>query len=459
MSIKARILKVGFAKSAEMGIITLVRFFSVPLFLTAWSPELYGEWLILYSLLTYFSLGGLGFGQAAANEMTMSEGAGQREKSLVVYRTTFVITAALAGLLLLLAALFVLLVPFERWMELKLISAAQVDVIVLAFCTYVILGLFVTPPGAAYRSAGLYHRGIFLSNASLLAEFGVTAAFLFWGFGPVALALGMLGVRVLFLVVVLVDQTIVVPWARPGFAGADRQIFKSLITPALSFAAFPIGSTVINQGIIMAIGAVLGPVAVVVFNSLRTLSNLLNRVFDLINQAFYPEMSLAWGAGNKELLRRLHRISCQASLWLGLATAAGLVAFGPWIFRLWVRGKVEMDLTLFLGFVALLVLRAGWYTSFVLPSSINRHQRLTLIYMITSIVGLGLSAVALRLGLFWSLAGFFLVELVMITSVLPQSLRLSEERARDFVPRLFVPPSPRAALRLIRAGKAGTVLK
>jgi hypothetical protein len=50
VSIRSRILKVGAAKSLEMVIVTVVRFFSVPLFLHAWSTELYGEWLILYSL-------------------------------------------------------------------------------------------------------------------------------------------------------------------------------------------------------------------------------------------------------------------------------------------------------------------------------------------------------------------------------------------------------------------------
>jgi hypothetical protein len=66
MSITSRILKVGAAKSLEMAIVTLVRFVSVPLFLHAWTTEMYGEWLILYSLLAYFSLGNLGFAQAGS---------------------------------------------------------------------------------------------------------------------------------------------------------------------------------------------------------------------------------------------------------------------------------------------------------------------------------------------------------------------------------------------------------
>jgi len=49
-----RILKVGAAKSLEMAIVTVVRFFSVPLFLHAWTTEMYGEWLILYSLPACF---------------------------------------------------------------------------------------------------------------------------------------------------------------------------------------------------------------------------------------------------------------------------------------------------------------------------------------------------------------------------------------------------------------------
>ena len=122
MSIRSRILKVGVAKSAEMAIVTVVRFFSVPLFLYAWSPQMYGEWLILYSLVGYFSLGNLGFAQAAANEMTMFVARGERDRALVTYQSTFMIISVIAVGLVGLAALVGWVLPLERWMGLQFIG-------------------------------------------------------------------------------------------------------------------------------------------------------------------------------------------------------------------------------------------------------------------------------------------------------------------------------------------------
>ena len=42
----------------------------VPLFLWAWSKALYGEWIILFSIIGYFSIADLGTGNYITNKMT-----------------------------------------------------------------------------------------------------------------------------------------------------------------------------------------------------------------------------------------------------------------------------------------------------------------------------------------------------------------------------------------------------
>jgi len=436
-----------------MAIVTLVRFFSVPLFLHAWSPEMYGEWLILYSLLSYFSLGNLGFSQAAANEMTMFVARGERDRALATYQSTFVVIALISVALVGLAGLVGWALPWERWMELRFIQGSALREILLLFVAYVVVGFMLQLFMAGYRCEGRYHRGLYYSNGAMLAEFGVMAGVLLLGFSPLVVAASMLGVRVLAVVVMLVDLRVVLPWIRLGAGRAERAEALRILTPALSFAALPAGNTLINQGVVLGIGATVGPVAVVLFSSLRTLTNLVTRVFDLVNQAFYPEVSMAWGAGNKELLRRLHRLSCQASFWLGLCAVVFLAVLGPWIFGKWTQGKVVLDMPLFWAFLGLVALRSLWYTSYVVPSAINRHQRLTLAYLVASAVGLGASLLplALDLPLVWAIGGFAAVELLMVAIVLPQSLRLSEDSVGSFLRLALPPPNPVALIRLARA--------
>ncbi len=448
MSVRQRILKVGVAKSVEMGIVSLVRFLSVPLFLHYWNADLYGEWLVLYSFIAYFTLGSLGFGQAAANEMTMAVSRDDRQAARVTYQSTLAIVLALSGILVAVGAAVIFALPLHAWLELTRVTPNEVRWVLLLFVLYVVIWFLAASPSGAFRAVGKVHRAIGWSNAGMLLEFGALALSLALHGGLVWAALAMVLTRLATVLAMQIDQFVVVPWLRPGFGQVSRAEFRRLLSPALAFVAFPLGNTIINQGIIIAIQSVLGPVAVVVWSSLRTLTNLVTRLFDLVNQAFSPEVSMAWGAKNTDLLQRLHRISCQASFWMGLLSSAGLFVFGPWIFRVWTHGKVEMDLPLFWGFLLLVVIRGLWYTSFVVPMSINRHQRATTGYMLTSIVGLGLAALLLRFGLAWALSGFVLVELVMAALVLPQSLSLTGDRLARFAGGVLPPPNPLAVARM-----------
>jgi O-antigen/teichoic acid export membrane protein len=442
MSIVARILKVGAAKSIEMVIVTIVRFFSVPLFLHAWSTEMYGEWLILYSLLAYFSLGNLGFAQAAANEMTMFVARGEREKALVTYQSTFVAITAISVMLIGLAAVVAWVLPIERWMSLQFIGGNDLRLIVLLFVAYVVVAFFMGLFMAGYRCEGKYHRGIFYSNAAIIVEFAILALVLLMGKGPLPAAFSMLAVKVVAVLVVMVDIKFVVPWLCVGSSHAQKAELRRILGPSLSFVAMPAGQTFIGQGAIIGIGVIVGPVAVVLFSSLRTLTNLVTRLFDLVNQAFYPEVSMAWGAGNKELLRKLHRVSCQASFWLGLIAVAGLAFFGPWVFGKWTQGKVALDLPLFWGFLGLVLLRSSWYTSFVMPSAINKHQKLTAIYLIVSVFGLAFGISAISIDYRLVIAGFAIIEIAMIATTLRESLKYTNDRIRKFAPFIVRPPNP-----------------
>lgn len=451
MSIRSRILKVGAAKSLEMVIVTVIRFFSVPLFLIAWSPELYGEWLILYSLLTYVNLGKLGFAQATANQMTMFIAREDRDSALATYQTTIAVILVIITALIAVGMVVVWLLPLGHWLGLEFIGEDDVRLILLCFVAYVAIGFMNGLFMAGYRCEGRYHRGIVYYNGVMLTEFGAMATLLLLGFGPLAVATSMLGVRVAGVLVLFVDLRFVVPWALFGVGQANRTSLKRIITPSLSFAAFPAAQTVINQGVVIGIGVIIGPLAVVLFNSLRTLTNMVTRVFDLVNQAFYPEVSIAFGQGKFDLLRRLHRLSCHISIWLGLLVVAFLAALGPWIFDIWTRGLVPLDLPFFWGCIGLVTLRSLWYTSYIVPAGINRHQRLTVTYLITSALGLGISVALLKVSLFLGLTGFVFSELVMVFFVVGQSLRITTDRVLGFICAIMIPPNPTVVFQTILA--------
>jgi hypothetical protein len=66
---------------------SVVQLAQVPVFLHFWSVPLYGEWMIVSSIPAYLSFSNIGFGSVAYNEMTISIGAGDRERALRVFQS------------------------------------------------------------------------------------------------------------------------------------------------------------------------------------------------------------------------------------------------------------------------------------------------------------------------------------------------------------------------------------
>ncbi|MDD5306751.1 MAG: hypothetical protein PHU25_05455 [Deltaproteobacteria bacterium] len=432
-----------------MVIVTVIRLISVPLFLVNWGKDLYGEWLIVTTLLTYFDMSNLGFAQTAANDMTIAVAKGDRESALRVYQSTAVFLFVVILMVFAIALTLPPLLPLGRWMNLSLIGAADLRLIIIMLAGSMALSFFMWLLMAGYRCEGKYHRGLLFVNLFVIIDFAGTVAFLITGFGTVYVALAMFVARTLVCTIMVLDIKRVAPWIKLGYSNASRREIRRMLSPSLSFMSYPVSMAVINQGAVLAIGTIVNPAAVVLFTAMRTLTNMVLRVFELVNQAIYPEISMAWGVGNNELLKRLHRTSCQASLWIGAAAIAFLAVLGRWIFEAWTGGKVEFDATLLYGLLAIMAVRAVWQTSMVLPSAINRHQRIAVSYLVLSMLGLaGFVTLLKMIDLHWALLALGALEVAMIAVVLPTSLKLSSDKLSVFTCQVLQPPNPVAVARM-----------
>jgi O-antigen/teichoic acid export membrane protein len=195
------------------------------------------------------------------------------------------------------------------------------------------------------------------------------------------------------------------------------------------------------------IGALLGPIAVVSFSTLRTLSRLNLQLVKIVKNALWPELSRAFGAGDISLARRLHRHACQASL--GLSVMGGLLLwiFGPFIYRIWIRHDVAFDATCFHILLLVVVTNSLWDTSAVIPMSINGHCRIAVNYAVAAIVSLGLAWVLIpHFGTVGAAVALLATDAWMTGLVLRTTLRQVHDSSREFLSSLGAIPVLRQPL-------------
>jgi O-antigen/teichoic acid export membrane protein len=440
-ALKARLLRGLSANALSQIIRILIQLVSVPILLSNWGVSLYGEWLTLNAIPWGLTVSDLGFGTAAANEMTMLVAEGKRDEALEVFQSISLLVSLICSLILSLALSVIWLTPFKGILQIEYLSASQVAFTLTSLTAYGLLILTANSVVSISRCAGNYALGTTVITTTWGLEWLAALSLVVAGHQPPTVALAFLIVRALGLSCLWAIIRRKIPWLVLGWRFARWSVIQRLTKPALAFLGMPLGMMLSNQGMITILSITLGSQGVAVFSTLRTLARFILQLATGISNSVWAELSSAYGAGNLILARKLHRRACQASLWLSGLGAVLLYAAGPWLLYWWTHGQIAMDSRLFATLLAAVVTNALWLSSSVALTATNHHQRMMVQYVLGICASLGVALLLTpKLGLFATATAILLTELGMAISVIYASLRLLDDHPRKFLISLMTLP-------------------
>jgi len=431
---------------------TVIQLVQIPVFLHFWSVPLYGEWMIVNSIPAYLSFSNVGFGSVAGNAMTMLVAREDRAAALRVFQSCWWLIALIctATIVLLSGTLYYL--PASHLLRLTTLGESDTKWIIFYLGVSVLLGQLEQLLQSAYRAVGRYPYGTFLKNMFSLFSFScmIGAVTLGAGARTAALVFASVNVAITIFFSILVRHDI--PWIEYGWQHASFAEIRKLARPAFAFMGFPLGNALSLQGSLLAVGYALGPTEVVIFSTARTVSRVALQMVQMVNNTFEPEMSIAFGAGNYELIRTLLRRACQLALLVALVVVLVMLSFGPWFLVHWTGGHVPPSRPLLSILLVIVVLYALWSTCGTLMTSTNQHQRLATYYILgTSVACVMCYVLARAYGLYGAAASLLISEIVMNLYVVPACLRIAHDTLPAFLASmLHYPPSLRPASLLAR---------
>jgi O-antigen/teichoic acid export membrane protein len=404
-----RLLKGFSANVYSQGITIVVQLIGVPILLHAWGAQVYGEWLILFAVSAYLSGTDLGFSQTAANDMTQSVSRGNYAEALSVFQSSAAIVSCAfsGGLIFVTALLFG--VPLRFWPQLSTMSVNEMRLVLWFLAAEGLVRLGNGISSAGFRAASEYSLHVYLSSTWRLLQFVAIWIVALSGGGPVVAAASFFGVYTLATPTVAALLIRRHPWLRFGFAHVQRSELRRLFKPALANVSMPVAQALNIQGMVLVVGIVLGPLAVVTFSTLRTLTRLALQIVLAVSHAAEPELAAAYGAGNQALMQSIFLHALRAGLWLAFVAAAGLALFGSFILQVWTHNKVLMDERLFYWLLASAVATTLWYSGFIILKAANRHLRAAFLYSLSAAAAVVVAAALLALTNHLADAGFSLL--------------------------------------------------
>jgi O-antigen/teichoic acid export membrane protein len=384
-----------------------IQLVSLPVFLAYWSVPRYGTWLILSAVPSYFSLADAGVTTVAGNKMTMLVARQDHQRANTVFQTAIVSTT------LMVLAVMLFATPIIWWVA--DLGTTDKKFALTCLIAVALLNIFGGLFDAAFRASGAYGAGtVALAAGRLLEWCGGVAGLALYG-TMAAVAAGYLVARVAVTVTLVVYSGKRFPAFRWGFASASKDDLKSMLVPALSFLAFPIGLALSLQGMTLLVGYFFGPARLTLFNTYRTLSRTLVQVAAVLSRSLWAEISRYYGSGDLAVIARLYKSGTQAVVLVCAAAALALLLSGKLIIGIWTHHKIDYVPALFSALVVVAFITCCWQVALVVISATNRHQVFSSAFLGAAAASVAIAALVARpAGLLGCIAALGFAELAML---------------------------------------------
>jgi hypothetical protein len=308
----------------------------------------YGQWIALTALTAYLGLSNFGLVTSSANEMIIASGANDSVRARRAFQASVNLSIYIVLPLIVLLVFALSKVPLSRTLRLSQIDSRSVIAIIA--CSGAVLW-FQTLKGlmvAALYAAGSYGLAYYIQAIVKLAELLGIAIVVSAFHGSQASAAVVTAITALIeLLIVGFYARRAADWARMDLRVVEWSWISTQGRPALGFMIVNFATQgLMAQGARVALEALMGGAAVAIYAIYGTAMRFVDQL--LLMLVFPLEVEIANYAGQSDLNRigRLIIIGTHISWLLYLMVCAGLLLFGPLVFRIWTAGHVQFSYAL-----------------------------------------------------------------------------------------------------------------
>jgi O-antigen/teichoic acid export membrane protein len=367
-------------------VITLVQIAQVPVYIWSLGAEKYGGYLLLIAVPSILTLADFGLLSATSTRQIRHVALREYETATVLSRFTNTILMSVTCLALVLVTIYAALGAVPRVTG---FGASEASGLLVLYSTYALLFLLSSSFEGVYRAAGQYAWAWTRLSTLRLVDFACGAAVLLVSHDVLLSTGTMIASRVVGLVMIGSRLPAVAPWASWRPCIPRRHMAPGMLQPTIGSLAQPAANALVNQGTTVAVGVVLGPVAVVALSSCRTLANMLRQLTGVVNNSTLPQLTADLASGRRVKARA--DLKRNGLLVAGVLATGGLALglLGPWVISIWTHGSVT-DITSLLWILVLQVtVESSWLVLAMWFLAQNRHIGYSLVYLVSAALFVG----------------------------------------------------------------------
>jgi O-antigen/teichoic acid export membrane protein len=394
----------------------------VPLFLSAWGPDLYKDWILIYAIVAFLTSCNFGteyyFGNLFLRDVAMRDGR-MLDRNLRVG-----LFCALAISTALLVISFGTMLAFDVT---HLLTFASMD----RATVYASLAAMIFPVAVLiseqvlhtlYRAHGDFARGECIYAIYLASQIACVVVSLALAQPPWVVALSYLAVPLLFTGGLLLDLKRRYPHIRFGLQmPASLAEVREIVQQSSLFFTYPLSLAIVQNAMIVVLGLLkVAATGVVTYTVFRTFTGLTRQAANQFAVGGAIEMARQHVSGEVDACRRLYFDTGRiVALLVGVLGGFSVIAYAPFI-DLWTHGAVGPDPWLLAAFLGSIFLAAPGQASLMLLKYGNHPRPCAIAWIVQSVGGLALAACLVPgMGVVGAALGLGIAEVLAIGLWLP----------------------------------------
>lgn len=370
-------------------IVTLaVSFFMTPFLIGQLGEYHYGIWILIGSIVSYFSLSEAGVGSAVQNELSLCAGKGDREGFLGAFSNGLVLHLGVSLIVGFVTALSVVVVLAggDLFREYRLIAM----LLAISGTTLAISYLFL-PYGSVLISQVRLDVTAAIAIASTLGTALLTVLVVSRGFGLLGMALAGLSVSLGANLLILVCASRTFPGIRFSRDMVTAKGLKAMVRYGAKTLMIQISDILRFRCDEVVVGSLISIPKVTYYNVANRLATISNEISMKSLAVLNPLFARYAGSADKERLQGLFVLSIKWSGALSAAVFAALVFLGKDFLGLW------LGVSFYDSFAPMLLLSAALLVGRMQAPAVslfyatNTHHYFVYMSLIEGIANLGLS--------------------------------------------------------------------
>ena len=348
MSVRARMIKGLTAYSYGRLVIVAGQILAVPLLVTRWGAAGYGEWVTLTALASYISYANVGVPGAVRADLALAYGDGGHARMRESFQTCLLLMSATGFIAMAGFIGLINLAPLGWIVRGSALSPQDAAFIAGVFAVQMLLLLVLGVFQAALSAVGRYGYVGFLESNRQAAEF-IGLLVIVGGLhkGPAIACMIYPATMALHLGVLIGRVQADAPWVLEGPWRFHRSAMQRLFKPMLGVLATSFGYYGLSfQAPRVILGLVAGPTAVAVYAVTAMLMRVIRMPIDIVAHSPSVELSLAYGAGERQRARNILSGAMRSCLWIALFMVPFILLFGPFVVDVWTRHRVQVPMSL-----------------------------------------------------------------------------------------------------------------